>query len=112
EGQGEGFWRDGGGVLTWLLEATAGRRCNVFASHGRPATSFVRKLRLLLFFALLLFGLAIVAELLAEPFDLAGRVHELHLAREERVRRAGDVQLDQRILVPVGPLDCVVGLVC
>src|SRR5205085_8795383 len=41
--------------------------------------------------------------LLLELLDAAGRVHELHLAGEERVRGAGDVQRDQRVLLAVLP---------
>src|SRR5205823_14086171 len=60
--------------------------------------------------SLLLARLLGVAEPLAEPLDLAGRVHQLHLAGEERVRRAGDVQPDQRVLLAVLPLDRLTGL--
>ena len=43
----------------------------------------------------------------AELVDTTGRVDELHLTGIERMRHVADLQLYQRILIAVGPLDGV-----
>ena len=58
----------------------------------------------LLFFLLPLVPVVLLLELL----DAAGRVEELHLAGEERVRRTGNIELDERVLFAVAPLDRVI----
>ena len=59
---------------------------------------------------LLLGRLLDVAKTLAEALDLAGRIDQLHLAREERVGGARNIEPDERIRLAVRPLDGLVGL--
>src|SRR6476659_6993791 len=70
----------------------------------------------LLLFGLALGGLALLAAHLRvlvavlELLDAAGGVHQLHLAGEERMAGAGNVQLAERVFLAVGPLDRLVRL--
>lgn len=44
-------------------------------------------------------------EALVELLDTTGRVHDALLSRVERVRCAGDLNVDDRVRVAIGPLD-------
>ena len=53
-----------------------------------------------------LFFLALVPAVFPLEFlNAAGGVDKLHLARKERVRGAGDVELHERIFLAIGPFD-------
>lgn len=54
-----------------------------------------------------LFFLIKLSELLIELVDPPGRIHKLHLTGEERMRVAGNLQFNQRVLFAVFPYDSV-----